>query len=144
VRYETTAVTAELPEQVWARVVDVEGWPTLIETYRSVRCLDSGPLAVGSRAHVEQVGLRPGDWQVSELVEGRSFTWQTSQPGVSVVAWHRVDPEPNGCSRVTLGIEMRGPLAGIVGLLLRGKTRRYIDLEVARFTASGDPATPLA
>jgi uncharacterized membrane protein len=144
VHYETTAVTAEPPERVWAAVADVEGWPKLIETYRTVHRLDSGPLAVGSRAHVEQVGLRPGDWQVSELAEGRSFTWQTSQPGVSATAWHRVDPEPGGGSRVTLGLEMRGLLGGIVGLLLRGKTRRYIDLELARFTASGDAAAPTA
>jgi hypothetical protein len=144
VRYETTAVTAEPPERVWVQVVDVEGWPELISTYRTVRRLDPGPMAVGSRAHVEQTGLRPGDWQVSELAEGRSFTWETRQQGVSTVAWHRVDPEPSGGSRVTLGLEMRGPLAGIAGLLLRGKIRRYVDLEVAVFTASGGTASPSA
>ena len=141
-RYETTATTPKTPEQVWTQVVDVESWPALIETYRSVRRLDDGPLAVGSRARIEQVGLRPGDWSVTELVEGRSFTWQSSQPGVSVVAWHRIEPVADGGSRITLGIEMRGALAGLVGLLLAGRTRRYVDLEAARFAASDGANVP--
>lgn len=134
-RYETTVMTPKNPDQVWTSLVDVERWPALIETYRSVRRLDDGPLAVGSRARVEQVGLRPGEWTVSELVEGRAFSWQSLQPGVSVVAWHRVEPAPDGGCRLTLGIEMRGPLAGLVGWLLKGRTRRYVDLEAARFAA---------
>jgi polyketide cyclase/dehydrase/lipid transport protein len=134
-RYETTVVSTKAPGQVWAQLIDVEAWPALIETYRSARTLDPGPLAVGSRAHIEQVGLRPGDWLVTEMVDGRSFTWRSSQPGVTVVAWHRIDPAPGGGSRLTLGVEMRGALAGIVGLLLGGKTRRYVDVEAARFAA---------
>lgn len=134
-RYETRVITPKSSGQVWARLVDVESWPALIETYRSVRRLDDGPLAVGSRARVEQVGLRPGEWTVSELVEGRAFTWRSRQPGVSVVAWHRVEPVPDGGCRLALGIEMRGPLAGLVGWLLSGRTRHYVDLEAVRFAA---------
>jgi Polyketide cyclase / dehydrase and lipid transport len=136
-KYEAAARTAKPAEQVWALLVDVERWPELVDTYQVVQRLDAGPLRVGSRAHVEQVGLRPGDWQVSDLSEGHSFTWKRKQPGVVVVAWHRVDPEPGGC-RLTLGVQMDGPLSGLIGILLGGKTRRYVDLELARFTASGD------
>jgi len=144
VRYETTAATQEPPERVWAQVADVEGWPELVWTYRAVRRLGPGPMIVGSRVHVDQTGLPAGDWEVSELADGHSFTWETRQPGVSTVAWHRVDPEPSGGSRVTLGVEMRGPLAGIAGLLLRGKIRRYVDLELASFTAPVGKAAPSA
>jgi hypothetical protein len=132
-RYEVAASTTKTSTQVWALLVDVEGWPGVVETYRTVRRLDQGPLTVGSRAHIEQVGLRPADWQVTELVADRSFCWRTKQPGLVIDAWHRVDPEPEGC-RLTLGLEMRGPLSGLTGLLLGGKTRRYINLELARFT----------
>jgi Polyketide cyclase / dehydrase and lipid transport len=136
-RYEVIAGTTKPSAQVWALLVDVEGWPGVVETYRTVRRLDPGPLRVGSRAHVEQVGLRPGDWQVTELVERRSFTWSTTHPGLTIVACHLVAAEPDGC-RLTLGIEIRGPLSGLVALLLGGKTRRYLDLELARFTDPGD------
>jgi hypothetical protein len=139
-RYEVAASSAKPSTQVWELLVDVEGWPGVVSTYRTVRRLEPGPLAVGRRAHIEQIGLRPADWQVSEVVEGCSFTWRTKQPGLVIVAWHRVDPEAEGC-RLTLGLEMQGPLSGLVGLVLRGKIRRYIDLELTRFTEPDDEAT---
>jgi hypothetical protein len=141
-RYEITETTSLQPEQVWARLVDVEGWPGFIQTYRSVRRLDSVPLAVGSRVHIVQVGLRPGDWQVTALDDGHSFTWQTKQPGLLMVAWHRIDRDEDGACRLTLGVEISGGLGGIVGKLFGGKTRRYLDVEIAAFTASGDTTAP--
>jgi hypothetical protein len=134
VRYETKAITPQAPERLWARVADVEGWPEFISAYRSVRRLDPGPLTTGSRAHIVQFGLRPDDWQVSELVEGHSFTWRARHPGLVAVAWHQVAPGPTGGSELTLGLELRGPLAGIAWMLLRDKTRRYLDVELTAFT----------
>lgn len=135
-RYETTKTTTLPPENVWARLVQVEKWPDFIETYRSVRLQNPGDLSVGSRANIVQVGLRPADWEVTELDAGRSFSWRNRQPGVLVVAWHRVDRAQSGGSRLTLGVEMTGPLGVVVGALLGRKTRRYLDIEIAAFTAS--------
>ena len=75
-RYETSTTTAADPARLWAVLSDVERWPERIPTYEEVRRLDDGDLRVGSRAHVKQKGLAAGEWEVSELDEGQTFTWE--------------------------------------------------------------------
>jgi hypothetical protein len=36
---------------------------------------------LGDSAHIKQKGLAAGLWRMTELVEGRSFAWETRQPG---------------------------------------------------------------
>jgi hypothetical protein len=134
-RYETSGTTAAEPSRMWAVVSDVERWPEWIEVYEEVRRAASGPLEPGDSVHVKQRGLAAGDWTVTELDEGTVFGWESRQPGVRLVARHVVTPEPEGGSRLTLRLEMTGPLAGVVTLLLGRRTRSYVDLECARLTA---------
>ena len=131
-RYETSATTTADPERLWAVLADVESWPEWIATYEEVR-LERGPLSVGATARVKQRGLAAGTWTVTELEEGRSFVWESRQPGVRTVGRHRVEPAPGG-SRLTLELEQSGWLAGMVGTLLAARIRRYVDLECARLT----------
>jgi polyketide cyclase/dehydrase/lipid transport protein len=135
-RYETSTTTTAEPARLWDVVSDVEKWPEWIEVYEVVRREDSGPLAVGGRAHVKQRGLAAGDWTVTELEEGRVFAWESRQPGVHLVGRHVVRAEPGGGSRLDLSFEMTGALSGLMGLLLGGKVRRYVDIEAARLTAA--------
>ena len=87
---------AAAPERVWRLLVDVEGWPSRIPTVDLVERLDAGPLAVGSRTRLRLPRLPEGVWTVTELDEGRSFTWESAlevigeaveggAPGVPVV-----------------------------------------------------------
>src|SRR4051794_16254836 len=92
------------PDRVWEAVRDVERWPEWTPTVISVRPLDPGALAVGSRAIVRQPKLLPARWQVIEIEDGRSFTWITRSPGLSVTARHSVEGAANG-SRVTLSLD---------------------------------------
>jgi hypothetical protein len=140
-RYETSTTTSAEPARLWAVLSDVERWPEWIEVYEEVRLAETGPLKLGARAHVKQRGLAAGDWTVTELDEGRLFTWESRQPGVHLVGRHAVSAEPGGGSRLTLGFEMTGALSGLIGLFLGRRTRRYVDLEGARLTAVAAEST---
>ena len=141
-KYETSTTSPAEPARPWAVLSDVEKWTEWIEVYEEVTRRETGPLAVGDHAHVKQRGLAAGDWIVTEVDEGRAFTWESRQPGVRLVGWHAVKPEPGGGSRLDLGFEMGGPLSGLIGALMARKVRRYVDLEGVRLTAvAAEPST---
>lgn len=117
------------PAAVWAVLSDVERWPDWTASMTSVRRLDDGPLAVGSRAHVEQPKLRPAVWTVTELEPDRSFTWQSASAGVTTVGGHQLAPGESGTTVVRLSFTMSGVLAPVIGLLLGGRVREYVQLE---------------
>ncbi|HEY2272351.1 MAG TPA: SRPBCC family protein [Jatrophihabitantaceae bacterium] len=137
-RLEKTVTTTAEKAQAWAALSAVDQWPRWISNYQSIELIDPAPLAVGSRARVKQRGLRAGTWEITELVPGAVFTWQNSQPGVHTVARHEVGAEADGRTRIVLTLEQTGPLAGIVGSLLRGKITRYVDEEAAGHVAAAE------
>ena len=127
-RFETTRHLDAPPEPVWEVLSDVARWPEWTPTIDSVERLDDGPLRVGSRAVVRQPRLPKATWEVTELVPGRSFTWESTGPGLRTIGRHRVGPDGAGSS-VTLGIEQTGPMGAVAALVWRRLTQRYIELE---------------
>ena len=125
--YTTIDIQAP-PDRVWAAVRDIEHWSEWTPTIISVRPLDAGPIAVGSRAIVRQPKLPPARWQITELEEGRSFSWITRSPGILVTARHSIESAANG-SRVTLSLDFSGPLGRLCARLTRGLNARYLDIE---------------
>ena len=138
--YEKSLTVAAEPAEVWEVLSDIERWPERIPTYERVRRLDDGDLDVGSRAQVKQKGLAAGEWEVSELVPGTTFTWASRQPGVRVVGRHRVTPDADGTSRLTLELEQSGWLSGVVTLFLGRKVRQYVDLEAEALKDAAEAA----
>ncbi len=116
------------PQRVWAVMHDIERWPEWTWTVRSVERLDAGPLAIGSRALIRQPKLIPARWEVTELDEGRSFTWITRSPGVRVTATHGVKASPSG-SRATLSLRFSGLLGPLAARLTGRLTKRYLSVE---------------
>ena len=116
------------PDRVWDAIHNIEHWSEWTPTIISIRRLNAGPLAVGSRAIVRQPKLLPARWQVTEIEEGRSFAWITRGPGVRVTARHCVEGGANG-SRVTLSLDFSGPLGRLCARLTRGLNERYLALE---------------
>jgi uncharacterized membrane protein len=125
--YTTIDIEAP-PDRVWAAVRDIEHWPEWTPTVTSIRPLDPGPLAVGNRAIVRQPRLLPARWQITELEEGRSFTWITRGPGILVAARHSIEDAANG-SQATLSLDFSGPLGPLCARLTRGLNARYLALE---------------
>ena len=130
-------------ERVWEVLSQAESWPAWTPTVTSIRRLDPGPLAVGSRLLIRQPKLPPAVWRLTELDEGRSFTWVTRGPGVRVTARHWVEANEGG-SRATLSLQFSGLLGPLVARLTRGLNERYLALEVRglRTRSEGSAASP--
>jgi uncharacterized membrane protein len=118
------------PPRVWGVMADVERWPEWTASVRSVKRLDSGRLAVGSRARIRQPRLPPALWEIVAVDEGRSFTWVSRGPGVRVTARHEVEPTA-AASRATLSLRFEGPLGGLLARVTSGINARYLGMESA-------------
>ena len=125
-----TVTIAAPPERVWEVLVDVERWPERIPTVDAAERLDEGPLAVGSRTRLQQPKLPEAVWTVTELHPGRSFTWESRSRGIAISAGHKVEPDA-GATRLTLKVDISGPLAPVGWLMTKGLTKRYVETEAA-------------
>src|SRR5437773_4000181 len=139
-RFEISVDIAAPTQRVWRVTTDVERWPEWTASVISVRRLDSGPFRVGSRARVRQPGFLPAVWEVTELDEGRSFTWVTRSPGMRAAGHHRVDPILSG-SRATLSVAYEGALGGLVASLMAKTTERFLGLEAIGLKKRSESAT---
>ena len=128
--YTTIDIEAP-PDRVWTALRDIEHWSEWTPTVISIRRLDAGPLAVGTRAIVRQPKLLPARWQVTEIEEGRGFTWITVGPGMLVTARHYIEGAASS-SRVTLSLDFSGPL----GTLCRSSDPR-LERPLSRSRGAG-------
>jgi uncharacterized membrane protein len=136
---QSASIDVEAPiERVWAVLCDVERWPEWATTVTSVRRLDDGPLAVGSRARIEQPKIPPTEYVVTDLEPGRSFTWVATGPGVRTTARHVLEPVRTGGTRVTLAVEQAGPVGAVVGRFYRRLTERYLAAEAEGIKARSE------
>ena len=119
---------------MWEVLFDVARWPEWTPTITSVERLDEGTFGVGSRAKVRQPKLPQALWEVTEVADGRSFTWEARGPGMKTIARHEVVPSDAG-STVTLSIEQTGPMGVVAALVWRRLTPRYIELEAESLAA---------
>ena len=132
--FETSRHIDAPAQQVWDVLYDVGRWPEWTPTVDSVERLDDGPFGVGWRARLHQPKLPRADWEVTEVVDGRSFTWVARGPGMKTIARHEVVPDASG-STVTLSIEQTGPMGAMAALVWRRLTQRYIELEAKSLDA---------
>jgi uncharacterized membrane protein len=139
--HRVSATVGASPAAVYQLFIDIERWPDLSASTRSVRRLDSGPLRVGSEAVVKQPRLPSARWRVTELDPDRSFVWETRSGGVTTVGDHRVEPDGTG-STITITLRTHGPLAGVVDLLVNGVARRHVAMELEGFRSAAAAAAP--
>jgi uncharacterized protein YndB with AHSA1/START domain len=131
---------AASPERLWAFVGDVERWAELLPTIRRVvRLGPDGPVGVGARFEVHQPGLPKAVYEVTDWQPGRGFTWVSSAPGVRTTAVHTLAPRDGG-TRLVLGIDWSGPLAGLVRLLVGSKARGMVAQEADTFVVLAEGA----
>jgi uncharacterized membrane protein len=136
---QSTSIDIDAPvERVWEVLRDVERWSEWTSTVTSVRRLDDGPLAVGSKARIEQPRIPPTEYAVTELEPGRSFTWVATGPGVRTTARHLLEDLGPGGTRVTLAVEQAGPVGVVMGRFYRRLTDRYLTAEAEGIKARSE------
>ncbi|MEX0782405.1 MAG: SRPBCC family protein [Dehalococcoidia bacterium] len=118
------------PAQVWNILADVARWAEWTPTMKSFEWVEGDTLAVGARVRLEVDGAPKGVWTVTDLDEGRSFTWMLDMLGVHTVGGHVVDPREGG-SRVTLTLEQTGFVATLLKPLIARVSKRNLPIEAA-------------
>ncbi|MGL5859695.1 MAG: SRPBCC family protein [Phycicoccus sp.] len=127
---EVTCSSSAPADRLWAVMSAVRDWPAWLPTVDTVTPLEpQRPDEVGAAYRVEQPRLPPAVWRITEVVTGRSFTWESSAPGVRSTAIHVLRPNDDGTTTITLGVRWSGPLAPLVRLLLGRMTRAYVERE---------------
>ena len=124
---EVTFPVAAPADRAWAILSDVERWPTWTASMSQV--VIDGPLQVGAVAKIRQPKLPATAWTVTEVVPGRSFSWESKAPGSLAVGEHEITPTGDDTCEVRLMLDQTGPFGSLVGLLYRGLTRRYVQME---------------
>jgi uncharacterized membrane protein len=119
---------------VWDVYADAEGWPAWTASVTSVVALDGPGLAVGKRFAIKQPRFPKLVWEVTEVDEGRSWTWQQRSPGGTTVASHEVIPHGER-TLVRQHLHQRGAIGALVGRLMLRTTKRYLAMEAAGLKA---------
>ena len=128
-RFEQTADIEASQQRVWEVLSELEAWPQRIETVDVVELLTPAPLVVGSRVRIKQPKLPEGIWDVTVWDAPSYFEYRQRSGGATVVAGHRVEPLGEGRCRLTLTLEMRGPLVPFIALFYKDLTNRYMRTE---------------
>ena len=123
---------------VWEVFSDVEHWPDWTPSVSELTALDGPGLAVGKRFRIVQPRMPKLVWTVTDVVPGRSWTWEQRSPGGRTVARHVVEPQGERGTVVHQELEQGGPLGGLVGRLLRRMTVRYLELEAQGLKAQSE------
>lgn len=126
-------------ETVWDLTLRVEDLPTLTPTMTAVERLDEGPMGIGSSASVKQPGQRARTWTVTDFEAPTRFAWSTRALGMTMTGIH--DLRRNGTRTTnTLAIELGGPLAPVLGPLLRRPVRQALATENEGFKRAAERA----
>ena len=139
-RFEQSADIDAAPQRVWDVLTDIEAWPRRIDTVESVELLTPPPMATGGRVRLRQPRLGEAEWVVTAWDAPSFFEWTRKATGVTSVAGHRVEALGEGRSRLTLTIEMRGPLTAVVSLFYTGLTKDYMAREAEGMKRAAESA----
>lgn len=131
-RYMITEDAIEIdapPTLVWQVFSDVESWPEWTASVTRLSAVDGPGLAVGKRFEIKQPRLPKLLWEVTAVEGGASWTWEQRSPGGRTIASHEVIAQPGGRTLVRQRLDQQGPIGELVARLMRGTTKRYLELE---------------
>ncbi|MGE5696493.1 MAG: SRPBCC family protein [Candidatus Sericytochromatia bacterium] len=135
---ESSVEIAAPASVVWNVFSDVERWPEWTASVTALVGLEGPGLAVGKRFEIKQPRLPRLVWEVTEVLPGSSWTWIQRSPGGSTIARHDVVATTGDRTLVHQRLEQRGPIGGLIGRLMRGTTKRYLELEAQGLKARSE------
>ena len=139
-RFERSIEINASQQRVWEVISDLEAWPQRLETVDSVELLTPAPLAKGSRVRLKQPRLADAIWDVKIWDAPAYFEWTQKTSAMTNIAGHRVEALGDGRARLTLTLDMRGPLSPLTGLLYKGLTNRYMGIEAEGMKRAAESA----
>jgi uncharacterized membrane protein len=141
---ETSVDIIAPAERVWQVMADVERWPEWTASINSIRFAGAPPLEAGAKLRVRQPKLPAAVWTVTHFDPGRGFEWRSKGLGLNAFAGHYIEAIDANRSRATLRFEQSGLLAGVIGALMEGRARRYVEMEAQGLKARSEADTPTA
>ena len=139
-RFEKSIDIDAPPQRVWDVLSDLEAWPRRIETVDSVELLTPAPITRGSRVRLRQPKLPESTLDVTVWDPPSSFELTQQSGGATTVAGHRVEALGDGRARLTLTLDMRGPLVPVIGVFYRKLLNRYLHLEAVGMKRAAEGA----
>jgi uncharacterized protein YndB with AHSA1/START domain len=114
---------------VWDVFTDVEQWPSWTSSVTELVALDGPGIEIGKRFQIKQPRMPKLVWEVTDVDPGASWTWRVKSLGSTTLATHELVEQGDGKTLVRQRIDQRGPIGSTVGALMRGMTKRYLELE---------------
>jgi uncharacterized membrane protein len=129
VRFEESVEIDAPIDRVWTTFTDFEKWPSWTASVRAIESIDGGPLRLGMRLRITQPRLPTTTWTVSDVLDGRSWSWEARRLGARTVAEHRLDSVTQGSTRLTQVVRQTGPVGLLAGVIYARLTHRYLAME---------------
>jgi uncharacterized membrane protein len=114
---------------VWDVFTDVERWPEWTASVTRLVAIDGPGIAVGKRFEIKQPRLPRLVWEVTDVADSTSWTWVQHSIGGKTIASHEVIAMAGDRTLVRQRLEQQGPVGALVGRLMHGTTKRYLELE---------------
>ena len=124
-------------DRVFEVMSDTDRWHEWTPSVTSIKRLDGGAFAVGSRAVIRQPKFPPALWAITAIEPGHSFTWVNQAPGVKVIAHHFAESTAAG-SRATLSLRYEGMIGKLLARMTKGITNRYLAMEARGLKARSE------
>ena len=147
-RSESRVTIASSIPEVWSYVCDVGRWPEWAPTVRECWTDGGVPLQPGSLVEQRAKGIfgtsRRRTQGVTAVEEPRSVAF-AGPMGTSAARWGmELEPMDEGQTRAMMWVEVdrQSIMRAIPGLVLKGRIRRVMDIEMAAIKAALESATP--
>lgn len=138
-RFEHTIDINASSAEAWAILADLQRWPEWTPTVKSFEWVEGDMLALGALARLGLDGAPKATWTVTNVDEGRSFTWEADTRGVHTVASHYIEPRDGG-SRVTLTLDQTGFMATLFRPMISRVSRRNLQREAQGLKRASEAA----
>jgi hypothetical protein len=121
--YESSALTSARPESAWEVWTDVAGW----RKSAAIKSAEiDGEFQTGAVIRSKAKGFPRSTLTVTEVDRPRLWVDQSRQPGVQMTFHHLIEPTEGGTS-LTERVVIDGPLARLIGPLIRRKLEALFD-----------------
>ena len=134
---EASATTTATPEQVWEAWTDVSRWA---EGDHVLSAELKGEFAVGGIIRTHARGFPPSALTLTRVEHPGVWVDESRSPGVRMTFEHVVEPVEGG-SKITERALITGPLAPLVGALMKRRLAALFEASTAHVALEAERAT---